>query len=388
MRDAPVVILGSGLAGYSVARELRRLDADVPLTVLSRDGASAYAKPSLSNALAAGTRADRIATASADDQRRTLRADVRPHTAVTRIDTASRRVECEGAAIEYRALVLALGADPVKLPIGGDASSEVRAVNDLDDYADFRARLDATRARRGRPRVAIIGAGLIGAEFANDLAATDHDVTVIDVSPQALGRLLPREGAALLEAALGALGVRFALGRSVSRVDRDGDALRVTLSDGSNVTADVVLSAVGLAPRTSLATASGLTVRRGIVVDRTLQASAPDVYALGDCAEVEGLVLPFVAPLLHCARALARTLAGTPTPVVYPPMPVVVKTPAMPIVVSPPRRVTGAWHLDGRSDGLVARYEVDGALEGFALVGPSAVKERAALTKLLPPMLA
>lgn len=388
MSDRPVVIIGSGLAGYSLARELRKLDAEVPITVLSRDGASAYSKPTLSNALAGGVSADRIATGSVDDQRRTLRAEVLARTTVTRIDTATKRVEHEGGSIEYRSLALALGADPIRLPIGGDASSEVTSVNDLDDYRRFRARLDDARARRERPRVAVIGAGLIGAEFANDLAATGHDVTVLDVAPQVLGRLLPREGASLVETALARIGVTFELGVSVSRVDRDGDALRLTLSDGRALTADVVLSAVGLTPRTALAASSGLAVRRGIVVDRTLRASAPDVYALGDCAEVEGLVLPFVMPLLACARALARTLAGTPTHVVYPAMPVVVKTPAMPVVVAPPKRTTGAWRLTEHEGGLVARYEVDGALEGFALVGATAVKERASLAKLLPPTLA
>jgi len=151
---------------------------------------------------------------------------------------------------------------------------------------------------------------------------------------------------------------------------------------------DAVLSAIGLRPRIDLARRAGLTVNRGIVTDRFLGTSAADVYALGDCAEVEGQVLPFVAPIMHAARALACTLTGTPTAVVYPAMPVVVKTPAMPVVVAPPASAEGAWELEIAEDGVDARFvNSAGALAGFALVGTSTNRKQA-LARQLPPMLA
>src|SRR5262249_60169848 len=122
----------------------------------------------------------------------------------------------------------------------------------------------------------------------------------------------------------------------VKALNENGDGIDIALDNGTMLTADVVLSAIGLRPNFALAQAAGLTVNCGIVVDRSLQTSAPDIYALGDCAEVEGLVLPFIMPITHAARALAATLAGKPTPLAHPPMPGLVKTHACPTIVPPP----------------------------------------------------
>ena len=130
--------------------------------------------------------------------------------------------------------------------------------------------------------------------------------------------------------------MQFRFDVAAKRIERVANGLRVTLSDDSRVDAELVLSAIGLRPRTALAQAAGLAVNRGVVADRWLATSAPHVYAIGDCAEVEGHTLPYVLPLMQQGRALAATLAGTPTPVIYPAMPVTVKTPACPTVVCPP----------------------------------------------------
>ena len=162
----------------------------------------------------------------------------------------------------------------------------------------------------------------------------------------------------------------------------------VQLKNGVRLQSDVVLSAVGLRPRTTLAKLAGLSINQGIQVNRRLETSAPDVYALGDCAEVDGLVLPYVMPLMQAARALAPNLLGQEATVLYPAMPVMVKTPAMPIVVSPPAKdAVGAWESIAQEGGLKACFKsVTGELLGFALVG-TATTERAALAKLLPPVL-
>ena len=382
MSDAPVVIVGSGLAGYGVARELRKLDAGRELVIISRDDARAYSKPMLSNALASGKTPAQLGSADAAAMAEQLRARILANTEVHAIEVDRRRVELNGGeSLPYAKLVLALGADPIALPLAGNAAHEVQRVNDLVSYSRFRETIEGAR------RVVLLGAGLIGCEFANDLATAGYAVDVVDLAPHPLGRMLPAPAAERVREALARLGVRWHLGTTVAEVSRAAGDLQITLANGTTLHADTVLSAIGLRPRVDLARQAGLAVNRGIVTDRYLATSAPDVYALGDCAEVDGHVLPYVAPIMHAARALARTLAGTPTPVAYPPMPVSVKTPAMPVVVAPPAVPGGEWRLEPAADGLEARFVDDaGALVGFALIG-SATAKRQTLAKQLPPLL-
>jgi rubredoxin-NAD+ reductase len=379
----PIVIIGSGLAGYNVARELRKLDKTTPLTVITADGGEFYSKPMLSNALAKRQAPAAIPLNSAEQMAQQLPATVRVRTRVTAIDTAAHRLTFGDEVLAYSTLVLAIGAAQIRVPIGGDAADAIMTVNSLDDYARFRAALE------GRKRIAVIGAGLIGCEFANDLAATGYEVEVVDIAAQPLPRLLPPEGGALLKERLAALGVVWHLGTSVKTVERDSGACRVTLGDGSVIHADIVLSAIGLKPEMELARAAGLTTARGIVINRFLETSASDIYALGDCAEVEGHVLPFVMPIMHASRALGPTLAGNRTAVSYPPMPVLVKTPACPTIVAPPPpAAAGEWRIETATDSVKSVFvDPSGKMLGFALNG-AATAERAKLMKELPPVLA
>jgi len=376
----PVVIIGSGLAGYTLARELRKLDQSTPLAILSRDDAGFYSKPMLSNALAAGKSAAQLAGANAAQMAAQLRAQIIAGVEVEAIDTARRTVQAGATPMRYSKLVLALGADPIALPLDGDAAQEVMRVNDLADYARFRSAIE------GKQSVVLLGAGLIGCEFANDLVAAGYRAAVIDPAPRPLGRLLPEAVAERLQRALEAAGVSWHLGTTARALRRDAAGLSVELADGTRLRADAVLSAVGLRPRTRLAQCAGLKVNRGILTDRLLQTSAADVYALGDCAEVGGLTLPYVLPLMQAARALAQTLSGTATPVFYPAMPVVVKTPALPVVVCPPAANSGNWNVHAAADGIEARFEdARGKLLGFALAGSWTTRKQA-LTRLTPPV--
>jgi rubredoxin-NAD+ reductase len=374
----PIVILGSGLAGYSAARELRKLDKATPLVIISRDHAGFYSKPMLSNALAGNKTAAMLVMKPAEKMIEEIGAVIRARTEAARIDTEARSVHCvDGEVFAYRDLVLALGADPIRLPLAGDGATDVLSVNDLDDYARFAERLDGVKT------VAILGGGLIGCEFANDLLARGIAPTVIDPAGAALSRLLPPAASAWLQERLAAAGVHFRFGVAAERIDRADDpaarGYKLTLNDGSVLEADLVLSAIGLRPRIGLAQAAGLAVNRGVVVDRLLAASAPHVYALGDCAEVEGHSLPYVMPIMQQARALGATLAGTPTPLRYPAMPVIVKTPACPTVVCPPAvDAIGAWSVQSGDDALEAHFRAaDGELLGFALMGAATAQRQA-----------
>ena len=380
---SPVVIVGSGLAGYAVARELRKLNAEIPIVMISADHGGFYSKPMLSNALSTGRTPESILNGDAVQMASQLKIIIRPHCRVVAIDEPGYAVTLvDGEKIFYDRLVLALGADQVRLPLLGDGIEKILTINDLDDYKKFRDALD------GEKRVSIIGAGLIGCEFANDLATTGYHVDVIDISAQPLGRLLPPAGGAFIQQKLEASGVVFHLNATTQSVDQMQDHLRITFANGASIETDIVLSAVGLRPRTQLAAAAGIPVNRGIVVNRLLQTQFSNIYALGDCAEVEGKVLPFVMPITHAARAIAATLAGKSTPVLYPAMPVIVKTPSCPTVVSPPDfSIKGEWYVDADKDGVKALYRDDaGNLLGYALLG-AAIKEKNNLTVQLPPVL-
>ncbi len=361
----PILIVGSGLAGYTLLKEIRKRDAATPVTLLTADDGTFYAKPNLSNALAAGKTAAALAGASAEKMAADFNATVLTQRIVTAIDTRGQRVRTADAEFGYAKLVLAIGADPISPRIDGSGSADVIAVNDLAGYARFRA------AIAGKKRVVVLGGGLIGCEFANDLAASGMEVSVVHLGDWPLERLLPEQAGRRLADSLAAFGVRWYCGRSAKSVDTVVGGLRVTLDTGDALDADVVLSAIGLMPRTLLAQAAGIPVGRGIQTDRLLETGAANVYAMGDCAEVEGLNLPYVQPLMVQARALAATLTGTPTPVAYPAMPVMVKTPAHPVAVLPPKiGAAGGWQVDCSDSGVCALHlDASGRLQGFALTG-------------------
>ncbi len=385
----PIVVVGSGMAGYTLARELRKLSTDAPLLVITADDAMYYSKPVLSNALSGGKHPDQIGMGDHVKMTEQLQASIMPHTQVLAIDKITKTLTLRNDAgiitQAYEKLVLAVGADPIRLPIPGNGSAEVHVINSLIQYKKFHAAL----AQKDQKRVLLLGAGLIGCEFANDLLTTDHEVTVVDLAPQPLGRLLPEEIAIEFQKQLESKGIQFALGTTVQNIEHVAGGLKVDLANGDSFEVDIVLSAVGLKPNTELADAAGLTTNRGIQVNQSLQTSHAHIYAMGDCAEVEGHLLPYVMPLMQQARALAKTLTGNPSLVHYPAMPVSVKTPAAPLVVLPPPiGMEVIWAFEVLEDGMIAKASIGEVLQGFILLGATATKQRMALTKLVPDLMA
>ena len=381
--NAPVVIVGTGLAGYNLAREFRKLDSETPLLLITSDDGRSYSKPMLSTGFGKNKEADGLSMATPEAMAEQLKAQVRIHTRISGIDPGHKQLWIGEEAVPYRDLVLAWGAQTVQVPVEGDAQDAIFPINDLEDYARFRA------AAAGKRRVLILGAGLIGCEFANDLIAGGYEVDLVAPCEQVMPTLLHPAAAAAVQAGLESLGARFHLGPVLTRLQRTDSGLEAHLSDGSVVPCDVVVSAIGLRPRIDMAAAAGIKVNRGVEVDRQLKTSHSHIYALGDCAEVDGLNLLYVMPLMSCARALAQTLAGNPTAVSYGAMPITVKTPVCPLVVSPvPRGCEGVWTVEGQGGDIKALCrDAEGKLLGYALTG-EAVREKLALNKELPALLA
>ena len=381
--SAPVVIIGTGLAGYNLAREFRKLDSETPLLLITSDDGRSYSKPMLSTGFGKNKEADGLSMATPEAMATQLKAQVRTHTRISGIDPGHKQLWIGEEAVPYRDLILAWGAQTVRVPVEGDAQDAIYPINDLEDYARFRA------AAAGKRRVLILGAGLIGCEFANDLIAGGYEVDLVAPCEQVMPTLLHPAAAAAVQAGLEGLGARFHLGPVLTRLQRTDSGLEAHLSDGSVVPCDVVVSAIGLRPRIDMAAAAGIKVNRGVEVDRQLKTSHANIYALGDCAEVDGLNLLYVMPLMSCARALAQTLAGNPTAVSYGAMPITVKTPVCPLVVSPvPRGCEGVWTVEGQGGDIKALCrDAEGKLLGYALTG-EAVREKLALNKELPALLA
>lgn len=389
---APVVIVGAGLAAWTTARELRKRDAAVPIVLLTQDSGDFYAKPTLSNAFGQKRSPQQLVTTAAADMAANLHVQLHAHSTVQSMDTAARTLELVQAGavqtLAYGQLVLATGAHPIRIPMQGDAADAVHSVNHLDDLRRLHADLHAlpARAQGQAATVLVMGAGLIGCEFANDLLLAGYAVHVVDPSPRPLAALLPAPAGEQLRQALQDLGVVWHFGTTVQRLDAaTGGAQRwlATLANGTTLAADAVLSAVGLRADTALAAQAGIACERGVRVDAHLQTSAPGVYALGDCAQYAsagGRTLPYVMPIMNAARVLAANLAGTPDVLVFPLMPVAVKTPALPITVAAPDpALQGEWvqdaeATDAQAGGAWRFVDAAGAQRGFVLTGKQTAK--------------
>ncbi|WGI25385.1 FAD-dependent oxidoreductase [Halomonas alkaliantarctica] len=383
---AALVIIGTGMAGVGLARALRRLGDQRSITLVSADSGDDYSKPLLSTGFAKGLAPEQLTQRSAAELGEELTAQMVIHTQVDALDVDNQTILLEdGRVLGYDTLVLATGAAP-RLPFSLEPSVAPRcfAINDLDDYRHFHSALG-----HGPARVAIIGAGLVGCEFANDLHAGGHHVSVIAPEGSLLPRLLPPPLGNALSDAFSEAGINLHLGRSIDSITSESDEdIVLRLDNGDTVSADLVLMATGLAPRTALAEAAGLSVSpSGIVVDRQLRTSHTHIYALGDVACVDGVNAMYVQPLQASAKALAATLSGTPTPVSFGAWPVVVKTPLLPVVAYPPTTTPERWRIEGEGGDISALAEnKDGRLIGFALTG-GCVRRKVELSRAAPALL-
>lgn len=373
------VIIGSGLAGITLARELRKLDKERSMTIVTADDGCFYSKPSLSNAFAASKSPESLVLTVPSKLEQDLGVCIMTHTAVAAIDSASREIVYPGGHLAYDQLVLAVGASPIPLPLAGDGVSDAISVNSLADYARLRQALE------GRKSVAIIGAGLIGCEFANDLRLGNYEVDLFDTAALPLTRLLPEVAARSMRDKLQAIGIRFQLSTRLAAIRRDGDGFVLIDTEGTARKYDVVLSAIGLRPNLGLAKSAKLDTNMGILTNEYLCTSDPNIYALGDCIEIGGRYLPYVMPITQGAKKLASTLNGSPESVCYPAMPIVVKTPACQTVVSLPPSGNGSWQTEAMDEGMRALYfdlNSDHP-SGFVLQG-ACTRERMALTAQMP----
>jgi rubredoxin---NAD+ reductase len=377
--SAPLTIIGSGLAAYTLAREIRKHDRNVSMSIITRDHGHFYSKPSLSNALSKKQTGPDLVLKTSDEMSRELNATVRPFTQITEIVLAENVVKTAASEHAYYSrLVLALGSDSLRLPFLDKVTDRVLSVNDLDEFIAVQKRLALAMS------VAVIGGGLVGCELANDLVSYGLRCTLINDTNHLLSRFLPAQASDWLQSRLNDAGVNVLCNQAVTAVEDGGDSVSIRTADGNMVQADLVVSAVGLRARTTLAKTAGIATNHGIVVDNFLRTSNENVYALGDCAETMGRVQPYVLPIMSQAKSLASTLTGKPLQIDYPLMPIVVKTPCAPIVICKSGIETKeSWQIDMSPLALEGTCRTaTGSINGFVLMGEAVKKRQVYLTAL------
>lgn len=376
-----VVVVGTGLAGYMFAKEFRKRQAESPLILITKSDGYFYSKPLLSTALMNHKTPDELWINDVDAMRHQLNADIHTRCTVFKIDADHKKIffrdeKNKEHELFYHQLILASGAEPIAIPLKGDAVDDVLSVNQLEDYRIFHEKL------KDKKRVAILGVGLVGCEFANDLVSAGYSVTLIAPDNYVLKKWAPEMIGRALESALQKAGVDFHLSVFPNEINKKNSHYEIILSNHKKIEADFILSATGIKPHLSLAQSAHLKTHIGVVTNAHLQTSDPHIFALGDCVEVNGEMTMYVAPILHSARILAQVLSGEMPPIQNPVMPIVIKTSVCPVVVvTPPKNSVGEWI--GHSDGANVQalfYDDKRQLRGFALSG-NCVKEKMQLIK-------
>ncbi|MDD2343697.1 MAG: NADH:flavorubredoxin reductase NorW [Tolumonas sp.] len=373
----PVVLVGSGYAGLQLARQFRRHAPATPLVIVCADDGADYPKPQLSHAVSKRQSAADLIRKSAKEVALELKALLLTGQQVKAIDPERQVIQLAERELPYRDLVLAVGAEAWVPPIQGDAVDAIITLNSLQHYQQYQEQLANSQ------RVLIVGGGLIGSELANDFLLAGKQVTLCDPTDRLLCSLTPDFVSERLHSVLAQAGCKFAFNTMLASLDRRSDGLLATFSDGISIVVDSVVCAAGLRPRTTLAKAAGLNVNRGIVVDKQLATSAPHIYALGDCAEICGRLLPYLQPITVSAQALARTLAGEQTRVQWPVMPVNVKTSSYPVQLAGEVRSDDLiWQLDEDDNGLTGQAFRHDVFVGFVTSGQHITRSMALIKQL------
>ena len=275
--DTPpsVIIVGGGGAGLAAADMLRRNGYDGPVTMISADDSPPCDRPNLSKDYLAGTAQDDWMPLRSPEFYTERQIELLLGSRVSSIDVTTRRVELEdGSRRPFGALLIATGADPVRLPIPG---ADAAHVHYLRSFADGRALVKKAAEAK---RVVVVGASFIGLEVSASLRGRGIDVHVVAPERVPLERVMGPEVGRFIQTLHEAQGVAFHLERTVARVD----GRTATLSDGTTLDADFVVVGVGVRPATNVAEKAGLALDRGIAVNEYLETSAPGVFAAGDVA--------------------------------------------------------------------------------------------------------
>lgn len=361
-RQHGIVIVGAGLAGWSVVDALRALDKDIPITLICGDSGDRYHKPMLSAAISQGkTAADLVrmtATQSAHDNCVRLLS----HTTVTHIDTTTKTLHTAQREVCYDDLVLAIGATPAYPPTISQA--DTWHINNLEQFSQLQQHLQSAPKH-----IAIIGAGMVGTEFAEDLINAGHQVSLIDVNAQPLSAMLPTIATERILSAITNKGINWLGEQLVSDIIATDTGHALLLrgrkdDQEQQVTVDEVVVATGLVVDAHLPNCAGLAFdeRTGIVVNpSTLQTSVPHIYALGDCISIDDVPCRYVAPHRAQAAAIAHEILGLEHAGYDHKAPMIrLKNKSISVTANGNPRSAGDWRITKDADGELSLEMYDG----------------------------
>jgi rubredoxin-NAD+ reductase len=338
-RELGIVVVGAGIAGWSLVEAVRALDTTVPITLVTACNGDVYHKPELSVAISRGTDKSDLVREYGREAAKRLGVQLMAETFAIGLSSKLRQLRTTRGSVDYTKLILAQGAKPVlpaQLP-----PSQCWRVNELEIWSGLQQSL-----AKGKQSVAIVGAGMIGCELAEDFARAGHTVTLLDRNASPLAGLLPDEAASRLMASFKDLGISYCANVDVSGVTELENGKRVVeLEVGQPIEVDHVVAAIGLVADNRLALEAGLDFNRGLAVDsRTLRTSDPHVYALGDCISIDGMSCRFIEPIKHQAQTIAHAVLGLDSVEYDNNSPVIrLKTRAMPVVLYGHPLANGVW---------------------------------------------
>jgi nitrite reductase (NADH) large subunit len=301
----PLVIVGNGMAAARLVDELVKTTLGrYAIAVIGDEPRLAYNRVLLSSVLAGETASHDIELKPAAwwrDRGVTLKYGC----VATEVDVGRRELKIAGEeSLEFSRLVLATGSMPLRLNMPGADLAGVHTFRDTRDVD-----LLLALAARKRP-VVVIGGGLLGLEAAYGLAKAGTPVTLLHLMDRLMDRQLDPPAAALLKSLVERKGIEVILNASTTRIHGATSVEGVELADGRRIEADAVIFAAGIRPNVGLAKDAGIAVNRGVVIGDHLQASVPNIFALGECAEHRGICYGLVEPAYEQARVLAQHLAG------------------------------------------------------------------------------
>jgi len=356
-RGVGVVIVGAGHAGWAAAEAVRAQDALVPITLVTACEGDRYLKPELSIALRRHSSRESLVRETGLVSAERLRVRLMSETFAVGLSPALHQLRTTRGNLQYTSLILAQGARPA-LPEVLPAHLCWR-INDLDAWGRLKRQLGDTPKH-----IVIIGAGMVGCELADDFMTAGHQVTLLDLQKAPLAALLPEQASERLRTALEGAGVKFMGATQVAGVTQLADGMRsVALVGAPAIECDEVVAATGLVTDTRLAVGAKLNINRGIVVDPlTLQTSAEDVYALGDCVSIHGMPCRFIEPISKQAQAIASAITGQgEASYLHSPPVIRLKTHSLPVVLHGSPVSHGQWRVvSDTAKQLKMAQQVDG----------------------------